>query len=60
MKMSLERSLLLVDDDNTFVRRLARAIKTRGFEVAIAESAAEALLYINDEAPAFAVVDLLL
>ena len=36
-------SLLLVDDDAPFLRRLARAMETRGFAVDTAESVAEQL-----------------
>jgi two-component system response regulator RegA len=38
-----DASLLLVDDDGPFLRRLARAMETRGFAVEIAESVAEGL-----------------
>jgi len=34
-------SLLIVDDDAPFLRRLARAMETRGFQVETAESVAE-------------------
>ena len=35
-----DRSLLLVDDDEPFLRRLAKAMEKRGFEVEIAMSVA--------------------
>jgi two-component system, response regulator RegA len=38
-----EMSLLLVDDDRPFLQRLGRAMETRGFEVRMAQSVAEAL-----------------
>ena len=38
-----DRSLVLVDDDRSFVLRLARAMETRGFEVRTAHSVAEGL-----------------
>lgn len=38
-----DTSLLLVDDDAPFLRRLARAMETRGFSVEIAESVAEGI-----------------
>ncbi len=51
-------SLLLVDDDEPFLRRLARAMEKRGFEVKTAESVAAGLAIAKSEPPAYAVVDL--
>lgn len=51
-------SLLLVDDDEVFVERLARAMERRGFETRIATSVATARQEIENAAPAYAVVDL--
>lgn len=51
-------SLLLVDDDAPFLRRLARAMETRGFKVEIAESVAEGIAKAKAHPPKFAVVDL--
>lgn len=51
-------SLLLVDDDEIFLNRLARAMEKRGFEVIRANSVATAKEAIVQHAPAFAVVDL--
>ena len=53
-----ERSLLIVDDDKSFLQRLARAMEGRGFAVTAAESVAEGLLQVEKAAPAFAVVDM--
>ena len=53
-----ERSLLIVDDDKSFVQRLARAMESRGFEVTTAEAVAEGLQHVEKAAPAFAVVDM--
>jgi two-component system, response regulator RegA len=53
-----ERSLLIVEDDKSFLQRLARAMETRGFTVSTAESIAEGLLQVEKAAPAFAVVDM--
>ena len=39
--MSDEKTLLIVEDDRPLRERLARAMETRGFSVAIAESVAE-------------------
>jgi two-component system response regulator RegA len=54
----IERSLLIVEDDKSFVLRLARAMETRGFAVTTAESVADGLLQVEKGAPAFAVVDM--
>ena len=51
-------SLLLVDDDDAFLRRLGRAMERRGFAVTMAPSLATALEAIDARPPAFAVVDL--
>ncbi|MCJ8508515.1 ActR/PrrA/RegA family redox response regulator transcription factor [Rhizobium lemnae] len=51
-------SLLLVDDDAPFLRRLARAMESRGFKVEIAESVAEGIAKARAHPPKFAVVDL--
>lgn len=52
------QSLLLVDDDQTFRERLAKAFRGRGFEVRTAGSCAEALELAREESPEMAVVDL--
>ena len=51
-------SLLLVDDDGPFLRRLARAMEGRGFTVDIAESVAEGIAKSKANPPKYAVVDL--
>ena len=51
-------SLLIVDDDEPFRRRLARAMEKRGFIVTICESVAEGLTAARSAPPAYAVVDL--
>lgn len=53
-----ERTLLLVDDDAPFLTRLARAMESRGFEVAMAGSIREGKELARSKKPAFAVVDL--
>ena len=53
-----ERSLLIVEDDHSFLQRLAKALEQRGFTVTTAESVAEGLLQVEKTAPAFAVVDM--
>ena len=53
-----DRSLLLVDDDEPFLRRLAKAMEKRGFEVETAGSVAAGKAIAAARPPAFAVVDL--
>ena len=53
-----ERSLLIVEDDKSFLQRLARAMEGRGFAVTTAESVADGLMQVEKAAPAFAVVDM--
>jgi two-component system, response regulator RegA len=54
----VERSLLIVEDDLSFLQRLAKALEQRGFTVTTAESVADGLLQVEKAAPAFAVVDM--
>ena len=51
-------SLLLVDDDEPFLRRLARAMEKRGFEPEMASSVAAGEAIATARPPAYAVVDL--
>ena len=51
-------SLLIVEDDGPFLRRIARAMESRGFEVETAESVAEGLAKANAAPPKYAVVDM--
>jgi two-component system response regulator RegA len=53
-----ERTVLLVEDDRSFLQRLAKALEGRGFEVRTAESVAEGLVQVERAAPAYAVVDM--
>jgi len=53
-----DRTLLLVDDDEPFLRRLARAMEKRGFVPEMAGSVAEGKAMAAANPPAFAVVDL--
>jgi len=53
-----DRSLLLVDDDEPFLRRLGRAMEKRGFETEMAESVADGKARAAARPPAYAVVDL--
>ncbi|GAA0695844.1 response regulator transcription factor [Marinobacterium maritimum] len=49
---------LIVDDDPTFTRVLARAMTRRGFEVAVARNVPDALRQASEQPPAYATVDL--
>jgi two-component system response regulator RegA len=53
-----DRSLLIVEDDKLFLARLARAMESRGFKVTTAETVADGLLQVEQNPPAFAVVDM--
>ncbi len=53
-----DRSLLLVDDDESFLKRLARAMEKRGFEVETADTVAAGKAIATARPPAYAVVDL--
>ena len=53
-----DTSLLLVDDDEPFLRRLAKAMEKRGFAVEMAGSVAAGRAMATTHPPAFAVVDL--
>jgi two-component system, response regulator RegA len=53
-----DSTLLLVDDDEVFVRRLAKAMEKRGFQPDIAISVAAGKAAARARPPAYAVVDL--
>ena len=53
-----DRTLLLVDDDDAFLKRLAKAMEKRGFEVEMAGSVAAGKAIATARPPAFAVCDL--
>ena len=53
-----DRSLLLVDDDEAFVKRLAKAMEKRGFEPETASSVAAGRAIATARPPAYAVIDL--
>lgn len=53
-----DKSLLLVDDDEPFLRRLAKAMEKRGFEVETAPSVTAGSAIATARPPAYAVVDL--
>ena len=53
-----DKSLLIVDDDNPFRERLARAMEKKGFVVFQAEGVKKGIDTVKAKKPAFAVVDL--
>lgn len=53
-----DRSLLILDDDEPFLRSLGRAMEKRGFEVIAVSSVAAGREAIAARPPAYAVVDL--
>ncbi len=53
-----DNSLLLVDDDEPFLRRLARAMEKRGFAPEAVESVAAGKAVATARPPAYAVIDL--
>ena len=53
-----DRSLLIVEDDETFCTRLGRAMERRGFTVRTANSVGAGVDAARAEPPAFAVIDL--
>jgi two-component system, response regulator RegA len=52
------RTLLLLDDDDVFALRMAKALEARGFEVTRAATVAHALELARTESPECALVDL--
>ncbi|WP_022708093.1 MULTISPECIES: ActR/PrrA/RegA family redox response regulator transcription factor [Paracoccus] len=58
IQIGADPSLLLVDDDEIFLNRLARAMEKRGFQVETSPTVAGALKGIETRAPAYAVIDL--
>jgi two-component system, response regulator RegA len=57
-QLGADRSLLLVDDDEAFLKRLARAMEKRGFIPETADSVAAGRALAERAPPAYAVVDL--
>ena len=53
-----DRSLLIVDDDALFLRRLGKAMEKRGFEVEMAQTVAAGQAIATARPPAYAVCDL--
>lgn len=55
---TVDRTLLVVDDDAPFRQRLALAMERRGFEVTAADSVAAGITEARARRPAYAVIDL--
>ena len=53
-----EKTLLIVDDDQPFLNRLARAMEMRGYLVDTAQSVADGIARVEASPPAYAVIDL--
>ncbi len=53
-----DKTLLIVDDDDPFRLRLARAMEAKGFEPMLAKGVEEAIILVKKTPPAFAVIDL--
>ena len=53
-----DKSLLILDDDEPFRNRLARAMDKKGFQVTEAKSVEEGLIIANKKTTNFAVIDL--
>ncbi len=53
-----DRSLLVVEDDQSFLNRLSRALEARGFDVKTADNVDDGIAIIRKSPPAFAVVDM--
>lgn len=58
LDLGADNSLLLVDDDEAFLKRLAKAMEKRGFSVETAETVSEGKKIALARPPAYAVVDL--
>ena len=56
--MEAERQLLIVEDDATFARTLARSFERRGYEVLQAASLDDVAALLRTQSPEYAVVDL--
>ena len=54
----VDKTLLIVDDDNPLRDRLARAMGKKGFHVTQAESVEKGINQVKNTPPAFAIVDL--
>ena len=53
-----DKTLLIVDDDDPFRDRLARAMEKKGFQVNSSKTVENAIKMVKSKPPQFAVVDL--
>jgi len=58
LEIGEDKSILLLDDDEPFLKRLARAMEKRGFAVETADSVAAGTAIATARPPAYAVIDL--
>jgi two-component system, response regulator RegA len=58
LELGADRTLLLVDDDEPFLKRLARAMEKRGFIPETADTVAMGKAIAQARPPAYAVIDL--
>ena len=58
MELGEDKTLLLVDDDEAFLKRLAKAMEKRGFSVETAASVVAGRAIAMARPPAYAVIDL--
>lgn len=56
--LGADKTLLLVDDDEAFLKRLSKAMEKRGFVPEIAGTVAQGKRIAQDNPPAYAVIDL--
>jgi two-component system response regulator RegA len=56
--MSIERLLLIIEDDAAFSRTLGRSFERRGYQVLLAENPDQAAALLTKHKPGYAVVDL--
>jgi two-component system response regulator RegA len=56
--LDVRASILIVDDDETFRRRLARALGDRGYDVRVAADYETAMQSAHEDSPQLAVIDL--
>ena len=59
-KLNLEKSLLILDDDDVFRNRLITAMKRKGYEAYGAASVQEAKSLLSEKFPKYAVIDIAL
>ncbi|GGI20744.1 MAG: response regulator transcription factor [Oxalicibacterium faecigallinarum] len=56
--MSVDRQLLIIEDDTAFARTLSRSFERRGYKVLLSANQDEAAKVLQEHSPGYAVVDL--